>query len=104
MTVKDDNIKRLEEKDLDKLEKILHIEKETEKMEIANQIQKIDVKDEYTLYLNDDKLIIKLGNATNLSERMIYVKAIMKQENGNDGTIFVDGNLNEGFAPYFSAK
>ena len=38
----------------------------------------------------------------NLKERMYYVKAILDQEVGHRGTIYVNGNLNEGFTPYFS--
>jgi len=35
---------------------------------------------------------------------MYYVSAILKQEAGNRGTIYVNGNLNEGFSTYFSAE
>ena len=54
--------------------------------------------------LENDGIIINLGNATNLKDRMYYVSAILKQESGNRGTIYVNGNLNEGFLPYFSAN
>ena len=30
--------------------------------------------------------------------------ALLKQEAGNAGTIYVNGNLNGGFLPYFSAN
>lgn len=97
-------IKRLEEKDLEKMENILHIMQQAEKIEIVNQVQQIDTKGEYILHLNSDSIIINLGDATNLNNRMYYVKAIMQKENGNSGTIYVNGNLNEGFVPYFSAN
>lgn len=96
--------KRLEEKDLEKMENILHIKREAEKIGIENQIQMIETKDEYILHLEEDKIIINLGDATDLNDRMFYVKAIMKEENGNSGIIYVNGKINEGFAPYFSAK
>jgi cell division protein FtsQ len=98
------NLKRLGEKDLEKMEKILHINDEAKKINIAQDIQQIDVKEEYVLHLQENKIIINLGDATNLSDRMFYVKAILKEENNNSGTIYVNGNINEGFAPYFSAK
>lgn len=97
-------IKRLEEKDLEKMENILHIKHEAEKIGIENQIQMIETKDEYILHLEEDKITINLGDATDLNDRMFYVKAIMKEENGNSGIIYVNGKINEGFAPYFSAK
>lgn len=97
-------IKRLEENDLEKMENILHIQEQAEKIGIADQVQQIDTIDEYILHLNNDSIIINLGDATNLNNRMYYVKAILQKENGNSGTIYVNGNLNEGFAPYFSAN
>ena len=97
-------IKRLDTKDLDKMEKILHIREECEKIGIEQKIVQIDVKDEYKLHFSEDQIIINLGDAKDLSERMFYVNAILKEENGNSGILYVNGNINEGFAPYFSAK
>lgn len=98
-----ENTKRLGDKDLNKMEYILQIYEECQKIEIDQKITQIQVNDEYILSLENDGLIINLGNATNLKDRMYYVSAILKQENGNKGTINVNGNLNEGFLPYFSA-
>lgn len=95
---------RLEEKDLEKMENILHIKDEANKLGIGEQIQQIDTIDEYVLHLNEDALIINLGNATSLNDRMTYVNAILKKEEGAQGTIYVNGNINEGFAPYFSPR
>lgn len=95
---------RLEENDLEKMENILHIKQESQQIELINEIQQIDVKEEYIIHLKEDKIIINLGDATNLTNRMFYVKAILKKEQGNSGTLYVNGNLNEGFAPYFSAN
>lgn len=99
-----EKIKRLEEVDLEKMEKILHINEEIKKIELEENIQQIDTKEEYVIHIDNDFLIINLGDATNLSNRMYYVKAILKQEAGNSGTIYVNGNINEQFAPYFKAK
>lgn len=96
--------KRLIEEDIEKMENILHIEDEANKIGIGDKIQQIDTKDEYIIHLNEDEIIINLGNATNLNDRMYYVNAILKQESGNSGTIYVNGNINEGFAPYFREK
>lgn len=107
MSIKKEDIqkvKRLEEKDLDKMEKILHINDETKKIEMENSIQQIDTEEEFVLHLDNDYIIINLGNATNLNDRMFYVRAILKQEKGNSGTIYVNGNINEGFSPYFKAN
>ena len=98
------NMKRLAENDLDRMENILQIREECKKIEIADKITQIQVKDEYVLNLENEGIIINLGDASDLKNRMYYVSAIMKQETGNKGTIYVNGNLNEGFLPYFSAN
>ena len=98
------NKKRLDEKDLNKVENILQILDECKKIEIADKITQIQVKDDYILELENNGITINLGDVTNLKNRMYYVNAILKQEAGNTGTIYVNGNLNEGFLPYFSAN
>lgn len=99
-----ENTNRLNEKDLNKMENILQIYEESKQIEIADKITQIQVKDEYIISLENDGLTINLGDATNLKNRMYYVSAILKQETGNKGTIYVNGNLNEGFLPYFNAN
>lgn len=94
---------RLENDDLDRMENILQIQEEAKNIEILEKITQIQIKDEYIIMLNDG-IDINLGNATNLKNRMYYVKAILEQEAGNTGIIYVNGNLNEGFKPYFSAR
>ena len=97
-------IKRLGERDLYKMENILQIREQFRNIGIADKITQIQVQDDYIINLDNDGIIINLGNVTNLKDRMYYVNAILKQEAGNQGTIYVNGNLNEGFMPYFSAN
>ncbi len=35
---------------------------------------------------------------------MLYVQAIIEQEKGKEGEIFLNGDLNNGFRPYFREK
>lgn len=106
MSITEENIekmKRLEDEDLNiKLENILHIKEEATKIGIYDKISTIQVGNEYILKLNSLNLIVNLGNATNIKDRMDYVKSIMEKEEGKSGTINVNGNLNEGFGPYFT--
>ena len=95
---------RLDERDLEKMENILQIREECRNIEIAEKITQIKVKDEYILSLENEGITINLGDATNLKNRMYYVNAILKQEAGNRGTIYVNGNFNEGFSAYFRAE
>lgn len=96
--------KRLDDKDLNKMENILQIREQFKDIEIADKITQIQVEDEYIVSIESEGLTINLGDCTNLKNRMYYVKAILKQEAGNKGTIYVNGNLNESFSAYFSAE
>ena len=86
------------------MENILQIREECKKIEIADKITQIQVENEYILNLENEGITINLGDVADLKNRMYYVSAILKQEAGNSGTIYVNGNLNEGFLPYFSAN
>ena len=96
--------KRLDENDLDKMENVLQIKEQCKRIGIADKITEIQVKNEYILTLGNEQITINLGDATNLKSRIDYVAALLKQEAGNAGTIYVNGNLNGGFLPYFSAN
>ena len=97
------NSKRLNDKNLDIMENILQIYQECKKIKIDEKITEIQVNDEYVLKLEQDGIAINLGNETNLKDRMYFVKKLLEEEKENKGTIYVNGNLNEGFSPYFSA-
>ena len=43
-------------------------------------------------------------NSTNLSNKMLYVISIIEAEKGKQGDIFVNGDLNNKFQPYFREK
>ena len=47
---------------------------------------------------------VHLGNSSNLDTKMLYVKAILEEKEGIEGDIFVNGDLNNGFQPYFRMK
>ena len=97
-------IHRLDEEDLDKMENILQIREQCKSIEIADKITQYEVNDEYIINLESDGIAINFGDATDLKNRMYYVNAILKQETGNKGVIYVNGDLNEGFSSYFRAN
>ena len=99
-----EKMNRLDKNDLNKMENILQIREQCKGIEIADKITKIQVKDEYVVNLENDGITINFGDASNLQNRIYYVNAILKKEAGNKGTIYVNGNFNEGFSPYFSAE
>ena len=86
------------------MENILQIREQFKNIGIVDKITMYQVSDEYVISLENDGIAINLGDATDLTNRMYYVNAILKQEAGNKGTIYVNGNLNENFSAYFSAS
>ena len=98
--------KRLEQKDLEKLEvaiKIMTIAKENELDETVTSID-ISNKNEYILYLESEKKTVYLGNQENLTTKMLYTKKIIEKESGNEGTIYVNGDFTNKFKAYFRQK
>lgn len=97
---------RLNDEDLRRLEQVIRIMNSAKDSGLDGQVTSIDISDEneYSIYLNDEKKRVYLGDASNLSNKMLYVKAIIEQEKGKEGEIFLDGDLNNGFNPYFREK
>lgn len=96
------NGKRLANNDIQLLSVILRIIETAKSAEIYDAISKITIKDkEYILELNKEKKIVYLGNAKNLTNQMTYVKLILEKEKKHKGKIFVNGDISNGFKPYF---
>ena len=70
----------------------------------SSKITLYEISDEYIISLENDGISINFGDATDLKNRIYYVNGILKQEKGNRGVIYVNGNFNEGFSAYFSAQ
>lgn len=106
ITTQEDKIEagnRLEAEDLEKLEVIIQIMNIAKNYELDTKITSIDVtnKNEYTLYIESEKKTIYLGDKTNLSNKMLYVQAILEKNQGKEGNIYVNGDLNNNFKPRF---
>ena len=97
-------LKRLTEKDLNKMENILQIREQFKNLEIADKITQIDVKEEYIITLGNEGITINLGDCTDLKIRMYFVDGLLEKEAGNKGIIYVNGNVNENFTSYFSPQ
>ena len=94
---------RLIETDLKKLEGILEINSSADKNELVSKILTIDVSDDknYIFNLVEEGKVVHFGNCTNINEKIVYIMAIVEAEKGKTGNIYVNGNYNEGFKPYF---
>lgn len=94
---------RLNEEDLNKLNTVIKIMDSIKSIEIEDKITTINAENtnEYILYLKSENKYIYLGNASNLNNKMLYIQMMLKEEKGKTGTMFINGDLNKGFKPYF---
>lgn len=97
------NSNRLNTEDLNKLNSIIKIMDSVKSIEIENKITTINTENtnEYILYLKSENKYIYLGDASNLNNKILYIQMMLKEEKGNSGIMFINGDLNKGFKPYF---
>ena len=96
---------RLNDEDLEKLGTVLKIMESAIVNDIGNLITRINISDKqnYSIVLEGEKKTVYIGDASNLSTRMLYVKAILAEERGIEGEIFANGDLNKSNV-YFRRK
>ncbi len=96
---------RLEKEDLEKLNVVLEIIKSAEANGILEQLTKIDIADkqDYKMILNSGQVTAHLGDCSTIGTRMLYVKAILEDNLGVAGEIFVNMDLNTE-NPFFRKK
>ncbi len=94
---------RLNNEDLEKLEDVIKIINATKEYELDNKVTSIDMSDknQYSIYLEEEGKKVYLGDSSNLSNKMLYVDAIIEKEKGKAGEIFANGDLNNKFRVYF---
>ena len=97
------NGERLNEDDLKKLDTVLKIMDSIKTIKKESLITSINIEDtnNYILYLKKEKKYVYLGDASNLNQKILYMQEILEKEKKKSGKVFLDGNLNEGFKPYF---
>lgn len=97
---------RLSSDDLNALEDILKIVSIAKENNLDSKVTDIDIsiKNDYSIYIGEEKKTIHLGDNTNLENKMLYAIAIMEKEKGIEGDIYVNGDLNNKFQPYFKEK
>lgn len=94
---------RLNNEDLEKLEDVIKIMNVTKEYNLDTKVTSIDISDknEYIIYLEEEQKRVHLGDTANLSNKMLYVNAIIEEEKGKAGDIFANGDLNNKFKIYF---
>ena len=106
ITTKEEDIivgKRLCKEDLEKLEDVIKIMDISKEYSLDSKITSIDIsnKNNYSIYLQEEQKKVYLGDSNNLSNKILYVNAIIEQEKGKRGEIFANGDLNNKFKVYF---
>lgn len=109
ITTNEEEIKpnqRLNIDDLMALEDIIKIMNVAKDNNIETKITSIDIisKNDYSLYISEEKKRIYLGDNTNLGNKILHAIAIMEKEKGNEGEIYVNGDLNSKFRTFFRQK
>lgn len=94
---------RLNEEDLEKLEDVIKIMNVAKEYGLDTKVTNIDISDknEYSIYMEEEEKKVYLGNNSNLSNKMLYINAIIEEEKGKRGEIFANGDLNNKFKVYF---
>lgn len=89
--------KRLQEEDLERLSAVLKIIESANGNGLGEFITRITIsnKQNYVLHLESKQKLVYIGDASNLSNRMLYIKAIIEKEEGVEGEIHVEGDLNK---------
>ena len=97
---------RLNEDDLTSLENIIKIMDIAKENNLDTKVTSIDItnKNQYSIYIQEEKKRIHLAENTNLGNKMLYAISIMEKEKGIEGDIYVNGDLNNKFQPYFREK
>ena len=95
---------RLVTDDLEKLNDVLRIMESASigDNNISELITQINIADKtnYILTLEKEKKTIYLGDTSNLSTKVLLINQILKEEKDNEGTIYLNVNLNTE-SPYF---
>ena len=95
---------RLVTEDLEKLNDVLRIMEAISigDNNISKLITQINIQDKtnYILTLEKENKTIYIGDTSNLSTKVLLINQIIKEEEGNEGTIYLNVNLNTE-SPYF---
>ena len=97
---------RLNSDDLEKLETVIQIMNICKNYELDNKITSINIsnKNNYELFIESEKKTIEIGDKSNLSNKMLYVPAIIEENKNKEGTIYLNGDINDNFRPRFREK
>lgn len=93
---------KLQESDLEKMNMVIKIMEIASHHHMENGITKIDVSQDknYAIHFEKEGKIAYLGEGSELNTRFLYIKSILKEQQGKKGEIFVNMDLNSEYV-YF---
>lgn len=93
---------RINSDDLKKMGMVIRIYQTLNNNDIAEMLSKIDMSNEknYTLFFESEQKKAYLGNASDLSTRIVCLKGILEATTGKAGEVFLNVDLNTE-RPYF---
>ena len=97
---------RLETQDLERLEVAIQIMEICKNNNLDSKVTSIDIsnKSQYSIYMESEQKTIYLGDATKLSDRILWITPILDDNKGKAGEIFIDGDMSKNFNPRFREK
>ena len=97
---------RLQIEDLEKLGTVIRIMDLCKSNGLDGLVTSIDMtnKNNYSIYMEQEKKTIYLGDESNLSDKILWIKAILDDNKGVEGEIYLNGDLNNNFKPRFKQK
>lgn len=97
------NQKRLEIENLEKLNKMHKITDAAKSIDLEKLITEINIEDENNcyIYIESENKKVFIGDNSNLTNKMLYLKKILEETHESSGSIFVNGDIGNGFKPYF---
>lgn len=83
---------RLNTNDLGRLETVIQIMNICKNYELTEKVSTIDVTDKnnYIVYMEAEKKTIYFGDESNISNKMLYIPTILKENQGKEGNIYID--------------
>ena len=86
---------RLYAEDLQKLSNVIQIMDSANNNDIGKLITKVNIsnKQDYVLELKSEKKNVHVGDTSDLSTKMLYVKKVLQNEKKKEGDIFVNTDL-----------
>lgn len=93
---------RLCNNDLEKMSTIIKIMEVAQNNDIANLITRIDIENDqnYKILFESEQKVAYLGDETDLSTKILSIKAILDKERGTAGEIFVNMDLKNNYPTF----